>query len=158
MFSKPANPTKTTTSRIKKINDLVEDVNIIYDNCEDQKEKLIRKKDLDEFQSSKLDLVETIKSIKFNIKAYIKIKEQSGNNADVIKLKQLINKKIEIAKQQQTTLEQVYKQDKQQFDSQPVMLLIDPLECACVYMRTHLSIKALATSALVIITYLTHST
>ena len=109
------------TSTIRTINQLLQDINIIYVECGGKSgEPAEDDSKLDDFQRAKKDLAETMAIIKKDLKTQKGIEERQGNNAEAIKLKQQVNKKLEEAKRQHAKLEEEYLRSQQRFDSSRV--------------------------------------
>ena len=108
------NKEKSATAKIRTVNQLIQDLNIIYHDCGG---KDVEKDDggdqkLDEFQRTKKELADIMKMTKADIKTQKGIQERVGNNAEAIKLKQKIGKSLDEAKRLHSRLEDAYKQDK----------------------------------------------
>ena len=104
------------TTKIRTVNQLVQDVNIIYHDCggkDIDKDQHDPNEKLDEFQRIKKDLAEIMKLTKSDIRTQKGIEERAGNNSESIKLKHKISKNLDEAKRLHSKLENAYQQDKQ---------------------------------------------
>ena len=101
------------TATIRTINQLIQDVNIIYAECGGKEgEPREDESKLDEFQRTKRDLAELMSVTKADMKTQNGIQERMGNNAESIKLKQKVARNLDEAKRLHSKLEEAYQLDQ----------------------------------------------